>query len=180
MWNQEIYLKTLLFAGEAHIGQKVPGTEISYVVHITNVCMEAITAIVNSPNHQLDTDLIIQGALLHDTIEDTKVTYNDLLKHFGHKVAKGVLALSKNQNLPTKQEQMQDSLTRIIEQGPEIRVIKMADRIQNLQAPPHYWTLEKKKAYLEEAKILLNRLKGINHFIENRLAQKIAFYPSYF
>lgn len=180
MWNHEIYLKALLFAGEAHINQKVPGTEISYVVHIANVCMEALTAIVNSPDHKLDTNLIIQCALLHDTIEDTKITYNDVLKHFGEKVAKGVLALSKNENLATKQEQMQDSLARILEEGPEIRLIKMADRIQNLQAPPHYWTLEKKTAYLEEAKILLNTLKGVNNFIETRLTKKIAFYPSYF
>lgn len=180
MWDQEIYLKTLLFAGKAHVHQTVPGTEISYVVHITNVCMETITALVNSPNHELNADLIIQCALLHDVIEDTDITYKDVLDFFGEKVAKGVLALTKNEDLPSKQAQMQDSLNRIIEQGAEIRVVKMADRIQNLQAPPHYWKLEKKQSYLEEAKMLLNTLKGVNDFIENRLAEKIKNYPSYF
>ena len=80
MWNSEIYLKTLLFAGQAHVNQKVPASEISYVVHITNVCMEAITALVNSPYHNLDSDLVIQCALLHDTIEDTSVIYEDVVQ----------------------------------------------------------------------------------------------------
>ncbi len=180
MWNREIYLKTLLFAGQAHVTQKVPASEMSYVVHITNVCMEAITALVNSPNHKLDSDLVIQCALLHDTIEDTSVTYEDILQEFGEKVANGVLALSKNERLPTKAEQMQDSLERILKQGAEVRIVKMADRINNLQKPPTYWKLEKKKAYLEEAKLLYNTLKGVNDAIEYRLAEKIKNYPQYF
>ena len=159
MWDQDLYLQTLLFAGKAHIGQKVPGTEMSYVVHITNVAMEVANALVNSNESQLDVTFAIQCALLHDTIEDTHVVYEEIEEVFGTRVADGVLALTKNTNLP-KPEQMQDSLKRIVAQGPEIRMVKMADRINNLQPPPAYWTTEKKQRYHKEAELILKELGG--------------------
>lgn len=175
MWNPDEYLRTLIFAGKAHYQQKIPASEMSYVVHITNVAMEVANALVCSNDKNLDATFAIQCALLHDTIEDTEVTYQDVLKEFGQRIADGVLALTKDETLP-KEAQMLDSLERIVQQGAEVRMVKMADRINNLQPPPHYWDSAKKIKYKTEAQLILDKLKGVNPYIEQRLAQKIADY----
>lgn len=179
MWNQDVYLKTLLFAGHAHQRQKVPASELSYVVHVTNVAMEVANALVQSKDASLDGTFAIQCALLHDTIEDTSVSYDDLVSVFGEQVANGVLALTKNHLLP-KKEQMLDSLKRIVAQGKEVRMIKMADRINNLQPPPAYWDTQKIRRYHKEAQLILDALGGVNAYIEERLEEKIKDYQQYY
>jgi (p)ppGpp synthase/HD superfamily hydrolase len=178
MWNQDLYLETLIFAGKAHHKQKVPGSVMSYVVHFTNVSMEVANALIISSDSSLDATFAIQCALLHDTIEDTTVTFDDIVREFGSRVADGVLALTKNTALP-KEEQMIDSLTRIIEEGTEVRMVKMADRINNLQPPPKHWDNEKIKLYRKQAVLIYEMLGGVNPYIENRLNQKIKEYEQY-
>lgn len=173
MWNPDLYQKTIKFAAEAHGDQKIPGSNIPYVVHLATVCMEATNALIHT--REGDINLVMQCALLHDTIEDTPISYDEVFALFGERVAKGVHALTKNEYLP-KSEQMLDSLKRILAQGAEIRIVKMADRIFNLQAPPHYWSQEKRLAYQEEARLIFEQLNGVNPFIEERLAQKIEAY----
>lgn len=179
MWNPDQYLTTLLFAAEAHKDQKIPDSNYNYVTHVTNVAMEVANALVQQPLSIVDTTFAIQCALLHDTIEDTPVTYNDVLQHFGDAIADGVLALTKNDELP-KSQRMEDSLQRIVRQGTAVRIVKMADRINNLQHPPSYWTLEKKKKYHQEAQLILDTLGGVHTYIEKRLADKIKAYPQFF
>lgn len=179
MWDQDAYLKTLLFAGYAHRNQKVPSSEMSYVVHITNVTMEVANALIQGTDKDLDGTFAVQCALLHDTIEDTDVTYEDLVAEFGTRVADGVLALTKNETLP-KEARMADSLKRIVAQGKEVRLVKMADRINNLQKPPKHWDRAKMKRYHKEAQFMLEQLGGVHGYIEARLKQKIAVYKQYF
>jgi (p)ppGpp synthase/HD superfamily hydrolase len=99
----------------------------------------------------LDGDLAVQCALLHDVVEDAGKSYEDLEKTFGKKVANGVLALTKSNLIKSKIEKMADSLARIKEQPREIGMVKLADRIVNLQPPPSHWSAEKRSKYREEA-----------------------------
>lgn len=176
MWNPDLYQKTLSFANHAHREQKLPGSDLPYVAHLCNVCMEAVHAVVQSGTE--DINLTLQCALLHDTIEDTDLTYQDIEKEFGTQVADGVLALTKDENLD-KSEQMPDSLQRILQQSSEIRIVKMADRINNLSKPPYYWTKEKKTKYQKEARLILDTLGGVNPYIERRLSHRIEQYSQY-
>ena len=50
MWDEELFKKTMKFAGKAHGDQKVPGSETSYLAHIADVCMETMAAILKSEN----------------------------------------------------------------------------------------------------------------------------------
>ena len=79
-------------------------------------------------------DLIIQAALLHDVLEDTQTERGELVSEFGDEVAAVVKALtkSKDSNL-TKSEKMADSLDRIVTVGKPAAIVKMCDRITNLQ-----------------------------------------------
>lgn len=177
MWAQEIYTKAYRFAAEAHLGQTVPGTEISYIMHLSFVCMEVMAALANEPNQ--DENLAIQCALLHDTIEDTAVSFQQLEATFGTPVAHGVLALTKNKTLP-KTEQMTDSLARIQTQPHEIWLVKLADRITNLAPPPPHWTTHKMKQYREEAIAIHDALHPASPYLAKRLQQKIAKYKTYY
>ena len=55
----------------------------------------------------------------------------------------------------------------------------MADRITNLQPPPHYWTKEKINNYREEAQLILDTLGSANEYLAQRLADKIENYQQY-
>jgi (p)ppGpp synthase/HD superfamily hydrolase len=174
IWSQDLYLNALRYAGEAHGGQKIPGSELSYIVHVSSVCMEIIAAVCAGETDY--PDLAIQCALLHDVIEDTGKTYNEIKQIFGADVADGVLALTKNQNIK-KESRMADSIGRIKLQPREIWMVKLADRITNLQPPPPHWTEEKIENYRTEADYILNHLGSASPLLKERLAKKIKTYP---
>jgi (p)ppGpp synthase/HD superfamily hydrolase len=140
------------------------------------VSMEIMAAL----NHEtgMDGNFAVQAAILHDTIEDTDTTYEELLSEFGQHVADGILALTKDKKIE-KQHQMSDSLRRIKLQPKEIWMVKMADRITNLQPPPPYWATEKRKKYLGQAKLILDELRFGSDFLSKRLNDKINAYQCY-
>ena len=173
LWSQESYQKAWNFAGRAHLGQKLPGSELPYINHIGNVAMEVMTAIAQLPVEQ--PDLAIQCALLHDVIEDTAIIYEQLVAEFGVAVADGVRALSKDQALP-KELRMHDSLARILHQPREVAMVKLADRITNLQPPPAHWSKDKIAAYLEEAKAIHQTLESAHPILAARLREKMTNY----
>lgn len=173
---QDAYLKAISFAGIAHKDQKIPGSDVSYVVHLANVAMEVLIAYSESTDFDLETAL--QSALLHDTLEDTDITSEDLRRNFGEKICRCVSALTKNMNLP-KEDRMRDSLSRIVEEGREACIVKLADRITNLQIPPLFWSKEKKVQYLAEAELILQTLENTHSYLENRLRARIKIYLNY-
>lgn len=175
LWNPDKYTAAWNYASIAHNGQFVPGTTLPYINHIANVTMEVMTAIATTPSIE-NPDLSVQCALLHDTIEDTDTTFDVLSERFGKETASGVLALSKDKALASKAEQMDDSLARIRKQPVEVWMVKLADRITNLQPPPSHWSREKTVRYHEEAKKILHALGSANVHLAARLQRKINHY----
>ncbi|MDR2848259.1 MAG: HD domain-containing protein, partial [Bacteroidales bacterium] len=169
---QTLYQQTIKFAAEHHGNQKIPGSEIPYVVHLSNVCMEILFAATQT---KFNLQLAVQVALLHDVLEDTPTTETELEKTFGHDVLVCVKALTKNESLP-KAEQMRDSLRRIKQAPKEAWAVKLGDRITNLQPPPKHWTTEKINQYREEAKVIYEELKDGNLYLANRLKAAIDKY----
>ena len=172
-FSPDLYLKTLNFAARAHGAQRTP-TGTPYVVHITSVCMELIRALNAEPGR--DDDFAISCALLHDVLEDTPTTRDDLEKEFGPRVAAGVVALSKNTTLP-KADQMADSLRRIRCEPTEVAMVKLADRITNLSPPPPHWGPEKVSKYRAEAEEILRLLGDASAFLSIRFRARLATYP---
>ncbi len=175
MWKQDLYLKAWNFACRAHNGQTLPGSDIPYINHIGTVAMEILAAISLHTTTE-DADLTIQCALLHDVIEDTAVTYSQLQMEFGQEVADGVLALTKDHTIPAKKERMRDSLARIRKQPHGVWMVKMADRITNLQPPPQHWPPEKISNYRDEAREILTALRSADEQLAQRLGEKIESY----
>ena len=128
-WSPDVYIKAYRYAAVAHWNsdtqQLVPGTDIPYLMHFSMVAMEVIAALGEEPG--LDGDLAVQCALLHDTIEDTDTTYDQLVDIFGLAVADGVQALTKDKSVGAdlskqqcKERQMTDSLERVRQQPREV------------------------------------------------------------
>ena len=167
-WNQDLYTKTWRFASEVHLGQKLPGSEISYINHLANVTQEIMAALANGVEVD-QPDLAVQCALLHDTIEDIDCTFELVLELFGPDVANGVMALSKDTSLGSKEDMMTDSLCRIKQQPKEVWMVKIADRISNLQKPPAHWNRDKAQRYQQEAQRIHDALKDACPFLAQRL-----------
>ncbi len=175
---QTFYQEALKFATSKHLekDQKVPGTNMPYMVHLSNVAMEILVA--GGQTKGFDLSFAVQVALLHDTLEDTDTSFKELENGFGLEIAKAVLALSKNHDLQ-KDQQMSDCLVRIKQLKMEVWAIKLADRITNLQTPPPHWDNAKKIKYHQEARVILNELKDGNNYLANRLLTKIEEYTKH-
>lgn len=177
MFSPDRYVDAMRFAAAAHNQQKEPGHELPYLVHVVSVTAEVIHILPAHP--EVNADLAVTCALLHDTVEDTKVTLDEIRARYGDAVANGVAALTKNDKLETKSEQMADSLRRIKEQPREIAIVKLADRITNLSSPPAHWSKEKCAAYRLEAGLIADTLGYACPALEARLRSRIAEYVRY-
>lgn len=174
-WTSDLWLDAAAFAARAHAGQTVPGTDLPYLLHVTSVAQEVAGAIAVEGG---DGDLAVVCALLHDTLEDCDVTEAELAARFGDAVAAGVAALSKRDG-PTKEERMADSLRRIRQQPPEVWMVKLADRVTNLQPPPAHWPPQKCRAYRAQAGVILEQLGAASPHLSGRMQAKMAAYAAY-
>lgn len=185
IWSQDEYIKAWDFATRAHAGQTFQsereGERLPYINHLAAVAMEVMAALSadQAPRQSTeDVNLAVQCALLHDTLEDTSTSYDELQSIFGDAVANGVLALTKNCQLP-KTERMADSLVRIQQCPQSVWWVKLADRITNLSEPPFTWSNSKKSAYRQEAMLILAALASSHVTLATRLQQKINIYLRY-
>ncbi len=180
-WSPERYAEAVRFAAEAHRGQTVPGTDgLPYLLHVTTVCGELLAAL--QVEEVDDPDLAMLCALLHDSVEDTEVTRQQLEGRFGAAVAAGVDALSKRAEVKTaegKAAAMADSLRRIREQPREVWMVKLADRITNLAPPPAHWPRQKRANYRAEAGRILEALGEASPVLAGRLAERIEAYAGF-
>ncbi len=180
-WSQDTYIKAYRFAAEAHNGQLVPGTTLPYIMHVSIVAMEITAAL--SVEQVRNPDLAVQCALLHDIIEDTEVTYDDVKARFGTDVADGVMALTIDESIgpdlgrfERRWMQLEDYIIRIKQQPREIWMVKMADRITNLQPPPEHWDDTMIERYRKGAEVIYRELGVASAFLGERLRVKIDGY----
>jgi len=113
----------------AHEGQKRLSNE-DYYIHPFNVAKILVTLGMDSQS--------IAAALLHDVVEDTDATIEDITRDFGSEVALLVDGVTKigRLNFSTKEQQQAESLRKmLIAMGQDIRVIiiKLADRLHNMR-----------------------------------------------
>lgn len=146
------------FAAEKHAGQRRKGQAGEpYVNHLLEVAQ-----LVSSALTEPDTNLII-AALLHDTIEDTGVTKEELAERFSRDVADLVLEVTDDKSLP-KPERKRLQIENAPKKSVRAQYIKLADKISNmrsiLSSPPAHWDLERKRQYFEWARNVIGRLSS--------------------
>lgn len=174
----DLYRDALDFACKAHNQQKMPASELPYFLHISEVMTETLLAFQETNDKNLNQDLGVLVAILHDTIEDTDATLEEIEKKYGNDVKNGVWAMTKDEKLP-KEEQMNDSLEKLLKEPIEVQMVKLADRVVNLKAPPSYWAAIRTRQYCDESKVILEKLGKANQYLAKRLEEKIENYKQY-
>src|ERR1039457_3687214 len=121
-------MKAALFAAEKHSGQRRKGAAAEpYINHLLEVA-ELVSSTLSDP----DTNLVV-AALLHDTIEDTGVTNEELVHAFGPDVPNLVVEVTDDKWLP-KTERKRLQIVNASKISVRAQAIKLADKISNLRA----------------------------------------------
>ena len=157
-------LKALHFAADKHRDQRRKDVEASpYINHPIEVA-ELLARIGGV------TDLItLQGAILHDTIEDTDTSPEELEREFGPEVRRVVEEVTDDKKLPKA-----DRKRLQIEHAPHLseraRQVKLADKISNVRSvtetPPAKWPLARRQEYLDWTEQVVAGLRGCNPALE--------------
>ena len=112
---------------------------------------------------------VICAALLHDTIEDTETTEEELTKTFGEKIASIVLEVTDDKTLD-KLERKEAQVNHAPHISDQAKLVKLADKISNLRdissSPPLGWSVERKQEYFDWAARVIDGLRGVNPRLE--------------
>jgi len=111
----------------------------------------------------------LTAAILHDTLEDTNTTPDEIRDVFGDEVLGLVQEMTDDRSLP-KQRRKQLQIEHAPHISPKAKLIKLADKISNvndlLHSPPHRWTLARKQQYLLWTEQVVAGLRGSNPALE--------------
>lgn len=165
MKNFSNYWNAISFAFIKYGGLKRKKKDIPYVIHPIRITMILHAAGFNEFDHE---DLMI-AALFHDLIEDTDIKLNEIENNYGKKVGQIVVELSKPEG--TKGRKKDEWLEGFVKSSKEAKIIKLADRIDNLMDMKGVWSNEKQRSYAEQARIILRVCGDANEQLAKKLSQ---------
>jgi GTP diphosphokinase / guanosine-3',5'-bis(diphosphate) 3'-diphosphatase len=159
----EIVLRAAAFAAEKHRNQRRKDEEASpYINHPIQLAYILVQAGIEDP-------VALAAALLHDTIEDTNTTRDEIEVVFGYEVADIVAECSDDKRL-SKLERKQAQVDHAAKLSHKARLVKLADKIDNVNdingAPPAGWSVERKREYFDWAKRVVDQMRGTHAGLE--------------
>jgi len=157
--------KAVAFAADKHRNQRRKDAEASpYINH------PIALANVLANEGGVDDVAVLCAAVLHDTIEDTETTPEELQALFGPEVAAVVMEVTDDKSLE-KSVRKQLQVEHAPHISPAAKLVKLADKICNLRdilaSPPADWSAERKQAYFEWATRVVAGLRGIHPGLES-------------
>jgi guanosine-3',5'-bis(diphosphate) 3'-pyrophosphohydrolase len=171
-WDIGRILSALAFAAERHRRQVRKGRGATpYINHPVRVA-DLLWNVGGV--HDVD---ILAAAILHDTIEDTDATVDELERLFGRAAAAYVLEVSDDKSLPkAERKRLQVEHASRLSRG--ARLIKLADKIANVSDldadPPPDWNLDRRQEYLDWSARVAAGLRGLNPPLESMFDQVLA------
>jgi GTP diphosphokinase / guanosine-3',5'-bis(diphosphate) 3'-diphosphatase len=172
--HMELVLQAAAFAAEKHRNGRRKDAEASpYINHPIQLAYILVQADIEDP-------VVLASALLHDTIEDTNTTHDEIEIVFGHEIANIVVECSDDKSL-TKLERKQAQIDKAAKISQKAKLVKIADKIANVSdidgAPPAGWSLERKREYYDWAKRVVDRMRGVHAKLEARFDAEYAKRP---
>ncbi len=159
-----VLLKAVAFAADKHRTQRRKDADASpYINH--PIALANVLA-----NEGGVTDVVVlSAAVLHDTIEDTNTTAEELTAIFGAKITATVLDVTDDKSLD-KHDRKQRQIEHAPHISKEAKLVKLADKICNLRdilaAPPADWSPERKQGYFDWAAKVVAGVRGVHPELE--------------
>ncbi|CAN6135320.1 HD/PDEase domain [Methylophilaceae bacterium] len=155
-----LFIKAVAFAADKHRNQRRKDLEASpYINHPI-----ALSNVLANEGGIVNTDVLC-AAVLHDTIEDTETTEQELIDLFGAKITSIVMEVTDDKSL-SKEVRKQMQIEHAAHISKEAKMVKLADKICNLRdilaSPPSNWTDERKFEYFQWAENVVSGLRGTN------------------
>lgn len=129
--NTDLVDKAIVFATQAHKGTERRGKGFPYIIHPLEA-MAIVATITNDPD-------LLAAAVLHDTIEDTEVAYDDIKREFGERIANLVAKETDVRTAPdgrklTWQERKQRDMDNLRASSHDVKVVALGDKLSNMRA----------------------------------------------
>jgi len=173
MHQLNIILKAAVFAAEKHSLQRRKSTPIK-----TSTGGQRRIPYINHPLGVADlianvggvTDTLpLCAAILHDTVEDTDTTHEELVAVFGQAIADVVAEVSDDKTLP-KQRRKQLQIEHAAHGSNAAKLVKLGDKISNvtdlLNRPPNGWDAQRIREYFDWSKKVIDAVRGTNAALE--------------
>jgi guanosine-3',5'-bis(diphosphate) 3'-pyrophosphohydrolase len=162
----KLFAKCLNFAAVKHCNQRRLDKEkspyINHPIGVMNILSDVGITDLNT----------LMGALLHDTVEDTDTTFEEIEEHFGYEVRKMVEEVTDDKTLP-KMERKRLQIEHAKGASDQAKLIKLADKIYNLRdllrCTPEGWTSQRVRDYSIWAKQVTDNMKGLNAKLDEQL-----------
>jgi guanosine-3',5'-bis(diphosphate) 3'-pyrophosphohydrolase len=164
-------IRALKFSAHKHRDQRRKDAEASpYINHPIEMaeilaCIGGITDVIT-----------LQGAILHDTIEDTQTSPEELEAEFGAEVRALVEEVSDDKSLP-KEDRKRLQIEHAAYLSARAKHIKLADKICNIQdvtySPPPNWTLKRRQEYLDWAERVVAGCRGSNQRLQQYYEERM-------
>ena len=163
----KIYTDCLDFAAKKHRDQRRLDThKTPYINHPIGVAR-----ILTEEGGITDLETLM-AAILHDTVEDTECTLDEIQACFGETVRNIVAEVTDDKSLP-KMERKRLQIEHAAHSSYQAKLVKLADKLYNLrdlqQCLPEGWTEDRRHEYFKWAKQVVDNLKGTNGPIEQEL-----------
>ena len=157
-------LRALSYAALKHRDQRRKGNhQAPYINHPIEVA--TLLATVGG----IDDVAVLQAAILHDTIEDTDATPEEIEREFGADVKALVLEMTDDMSMPSPQRK-QNQIMRAPGLSHRAKLIKIADKIANVgdiaRHPPPDWSLVRRRNYYDWTSEVVDRIRGTSAALE--------------
>jgi len=127
--------------------------------------------------HGVTDDTALLAAILHDTIEDTKTTREELVAAFGEAVAACVMEVTDDKSLP-KDRRKELQVEHAAHMSRSAKLVKLADKICNLRdivdSPPADWPEKRRQEYVVWCKRVVDELRGVSPALERTFDEQYA------
>jgi GTP diphosphokinase / guanosine-3',5'-bis(diphosphate) 3'-diphosphatase len=158
------FIAAVAFAAHKHRNQRRKDAEASpYINH------PIALANVLANEGGIEDERTLIAAVLHDTVQDTETTEQELAREFGADIAGIVLEVTDDKSLP-KAERKRLQVEHAVTISRRAKLVKLADKISNLRDvasnPPADWPLERRQEYFDWAKAVVDQLRGVHPGLE--------------
>ncbi|MBK9550522.1 MAG: bifunctional (p)ppGpp synthetase/guanosine-3',5'-bis(diphosphate) 3'-pyrophosphohydrolase [Gemmatimonadetes bacterium] len=165
-------LRAIAFAADKHRDQRRKDAEASpYVNHV--IAVAELLARVGEITDQT----VLVAAILHDTVEDTETTAQELADHFGTAVARIVAEVTDDKSL-LKEERKRLQIEHARDASPAAKLVKLGDKIVNVvdvtNQPPPTWSVERRLEYLAWAERVIAGCRGTNAALERMFDEVVV------